>query len=96
MFSFIAAGAGFSAFISLLIPPYVTEATGDVANAGVVMAIISLDVGVEAGTPVTDDYPARGNEFNGKINWVQVDLEPDDHSHLIDSDHRAHVRLTKQ
>jgi len=42
MFSFIAAGAGFSAFISLLIPPYVTEATGDVANAGVVMAVISL------------------------------------------------------
>ena len=42
MFSFIAAGAGFSAFISLLIPPYVTEATGDAANAGVVMAVISL------------------------------------------------------
>jgi predicted MFS family arabinose efflux permease len=42
MFSFIAAGAGFSAFISLLIPPYVTEATGDVTNAGVVMAVISL------------------------------------------------------
>jgi predicted MFS family arabinose efflux permease len=42
MFSFIAAGAGFSAFISLLIPPYVTEATGDVANAGGVMAVISL------------------------------------------------------
>jgi len=42
MFSFIAAGAGWSAFISLLIPPYVTEATGDAANAGIVMAIISL------------------------------------------------------
>ena len=34
-FSFIAAGAGFSAFISLLIPPYVTEATGNAANAGI-------------------------------------------------------------
>lgn len=22
---------------------------------------------LDAGTPVTDDYPARGNEFNGKI-----------------------------
>lgn len=49
-----------------------------------------------AGTLVTDDYPARGNEFNGKINWVQVDLEPADHSHMIDTDHMAHVRLTKQ
>ena len=42
MFAFIAGGAGFSAFISLLIPPYVTESTGNAANAGIVMAIISL------------------------------------------------------
>ena len=56
----------------------------------------TLDVGTDAGTPVTDDYPARGNEFNGVIKWVQVDLEPDDHSHMIDSDHMAHVRLVKQ
>jgi arylsulfatase len=56
----------------------------------------TLDVGTDAGTPVTDDYPARGNEFNGTIKWVQIDLEPDDHSHMIDTDHMAHVRLTKQ
>jgi arylsulfatase len=56
----------------------------------------TLDVGTDAGTPVTDDYPARGNEFNGKINWVQIDLGPDDHSHMIDTDHMTHVRLVKQ
>jgi arylsulfatase A-like enzyme len=56
----------------------------------------TLDIGTDAGTPVTDDYPARGNEFNGKIKWVQIDLEPDDHSHMTDSDHMAHVRLVKQ
>ena len=42
MVSIFAIGAGFSAFVSLLIPPYVTEATGNAAEAGVVMAIISL------------------------------------------------------
>ena len=42
MFSFIAAGAGWSAFISLLIPPYITGVTGNAADAGIVMAIISL------------------------------------------------------
>jgi predicted MFS family arabinose efflux permease len=42
MMSFFAIGAGFSAFVSLLIPPFVTEATGNAADAGVVMAIISL------------------------------------------------------
>jgi hypothetical protein len=47
-------------------------------------------------TQVTDDYQARGNEFNGKISRVQIDMEPDDNSHMIDSDHLAHVRLVKQ
>jgi len=42
MFAFIAGGAGLSAFISLLIPPYVTESTGNAADAGIVMAVISL------------------------------------------------------
>ena len=42
MFSFIAAGAGWAAFISLLIPPYITGVTGNAADAGIVMAIISL------------------------------------------------------
>ncbi|MCP4360437.1 MAG: MFS transporter [Chloroflexi bacterium] len=42
MISFIGAGAGWAAFISLLIPPFVTESTGNAADAGIVMAIISL------------------------------------------------------
>ena len=42
MISFIAAGAGWAAFISLLIPPFVTKSTGNAADAGIVMAIISL------------------------------------------------------
>jgi MFS family permease len=37
-----AVGAGYSAFVALLIPPYITEVTSDAAAAGVVMAIISL------------------------------------------------------
>ena len=42
MIANIAIGAGFSAFVALLIPPYVSEATGNAAAAGIVMAIISL------------------------------------------------------
>jgi predicted MFS family arabinose efflux permease len=42
MVSNIAMGAGFSAFVTLLVPPYVTEVTGKAANAGIVMAVISL------------------------------------------------------
>jgi predicted MFS family arabinose efflux permease len=42
MISNFAMGAGFAAFVSLLIPPYVTEITGKASEAGVVMAVISL------------------------------------------------------
>jgi len=42
MISNLAFGAGFSAFISLLIPTYVTNVTGNSADAGIIMAIISL------------------------------------------------------
>jgi len=42
MVSNFAVGAGYSAFVSLLIPPFVKEVTGDASAAGVVMAIIAL------------------------------------------------------
>ena len=44
----------------------------------------------------TDENSACSREFNRVNKWVQFALEPDDHSHLIDSEHMAHVRLTKQ
>jgi MFS family permease len=42
MIANIAMGAGYSAFVALLIPPYITPTTVNAADAGVVMAIISL------------------------------------------------------
>ncbi|MGC8640291.1 MAG: hypothetical protein ACP5XB_10495, partial [Isosphaeraceae bacterium] len=33
------------------------------------------DVGVDEGTPVTDDYKERDNRFTGKINKVTVELK---------------------
>jgi predicted MFS family arabinose efflux permease len=42
MVSNLAMGAGFAAFVALLIPPYVTEVTGKASEAGIVMAVISL------------------------------------------------------
>jgi MFS family permease len=38
----VAVGAGWAAFVALLVPPYITEATGSAATAGVVMAMMSL------------------------------------------------------
>lgn len=33
------------------------------------------DVGVDEGTPVTEDYKARDNKFTGKIHKVTIELK---------------------
>src|SRR5690606_24459685 len=35
------------------------------------------------------DYGPTGNEFNGTIAWVQLDIGDDDHDHLITPEQRA-------
>jgi hypothetical protein len=35
----------------------------------------TLDVGVDLGTPVTDDYPAVDNAFAGTVHTVRIDLD---------------------
>jgi predicted MFS family arabinose efflux permease len=60
MLSMFAIGISYSAFVSLLIPPYVTETGGDASTAGIVMGIIAL--GALAGPPIgsfADRYRAH-------------------------------------
>ena len=52
----------------------------------------TCDVGKETGSPVSPDYGPTGNEFSGKVNWVQIDLEKDDHDHLISPEERFRDR----
>lgn len=55
-----ALGISYSAFVSLLIPPFVTETGGDASTAGIVMAIIAL--GALGGPPIgafADRYSAH-------------------------------------
>jgi len=35
----------------------------------------TLDVGVDLGTPVSDDYPPLDNAFTGTVHTVRIDLE---------------------
>ena len=37
----------------------------------------TTDIGYESGTTVSPDYTAHTSRFNGKINWVQIDLGKD-------------------
>ena len=59
----------------------------------------SLDVGREAGSPVTVDYPQNGgSNFSGRVNWVEFDtgIAYDDSDHLISPAERLKVAMARQ
>jgi arylsulfatase len=55
----------------------------------------TCDIGKETGSPVSPDYGERGNEFRGEVHWVQIDLEHDDHDHLITPEERFKVAMAR-
>jgi hypothetical protein len=58
----------------------------------------TTDIGYESGTSVTPDYSANKGRFNGKINWVQINLGKDaeDADHYISPEERLRVAMTIQ
>lgn len=56
----------------------------------------TTDIGRETGTTVASDYSAATSRFNGKIDWVQVDLGEDNHDHHIDDDDRLRIAMSLQ
>jgi len=57
----------------------------------------TLDIGQDSASPVTDDYPGgEANAFTGGIEWVQMDLEDDEVSHLEDPEQTYHRIMARQ
>jgi arylsulfatase len=57
----------------------------------------TLDLGGDLALPVTDDYAVgEANEFQGTVNWVRIDLEDDDHSHMIPDDQVYKAMISRQ
>jgi hypothetical protein len=56
----------------------------------------TCDIGRETGSPVSPDYGPHGTAFSGAVNWVQIDLERDDHDHLISPEERFRVAMARQ
>jgi len=56
----------------------------------------TCDVGKGTGSAVSPDYDPRDNEFSGEVNWVQIDLEEDDHDHLISPEDRFKMAMARQ
>jgi arylsulfatase len=56
----------------------------------------TCDLGKDAGAPVSSDYGAKGNQFSGQVNWVQIDLEKEDQDHLISPEERFTLAMARQ
>jgi arylsulfatase len=58
----------------------------------------TCDVGFEGESPVSEDYDAENNGFNGDVNWVQIDIDEksEDLDHLISPEERLKIAMAKQ
>ena len=56
------------------------------------------DIGSDRGTPVSDDYGTADSDFEGRIDWVQIDLGEDakDADHLITPEERFQLAMAGQ
>ena len=57
-----------------------------------------MEVGCDVGEPVSPDYGPRGNAFNGKVNWVQIDIDAaaKDVDHMIGAEERFQLMMARQ
>jgi arylsulfatase A-like enzyme len=77
---------------------------GETAGEGRVEATVPMlfsadettDLGSDTASPVSDDYTPQESTFNGTIDWVQINLGDDDHTHLITPEQRLQVAMSKQ
>jgi arylsulfatase A-like enzyme len=56
----------------------------------------TTDVGRDTATPVSSDYTRDTSVFNGKVNWVQIDLGKDDCDHFISAEERLNLAMARQ
>jgi arylsulfatase len=58
----------------------------------------TTEVGCDLGEPVSPDYGARGNEFSGKVSWVQIDIDAaaKDIDHMIGAEERFQLAMARQ
>jgi len=58
----------------------------------------TMDIGCDVGEPVSEDYGPRDNAFNGKVKWVQIDIDASaaDVDHLIGAEERFQLAMARQ
>jgi arylsulfatase len=57
-----------------------------------------LDIGLDTGSPVSEDYGPRENEFTGRVKGVEITIAEaaEDLDHLIDPEQAVHLAMARQ
>jgi arylsulfatase A-like enzyme len=98
-FAYDGGGLGKGGTVSLYVDGgKVGEGRVDITQAIIFSADETTDVGTDSGTTVSDDYQQRGNNFTGRVRWVQIDVDEaaDDADHLISPDERFRLAMARQ
>lgn len=53
-------------------------------------------VGDKVGAPISPEFSLSHNKFNGKVNWVKIDVGDDDQSHLISPEEKIRIAMSIQ
>jgi arylsulfatase len=58
----------------------------------------TTDVGSDTATAVSDDYRPQSSRFNGRIRWVEIDIDDaaENLDHLITPEERLRVAMARQ
>ncbi len=96
-FKYDGGGLGKGAVVSLLADG---QKVADGRLEHTVPMIFSADstcmVGDKIGAPISNDFSEGGNKFNGKINWVHIDLGSESFESLITPEEWVRIRMSTQ
>ncbi|TWI03548.1 arylsulfatase [Luteimonas cucumeris] len=98
-FAYDGGGLGKGGTVSLFVDgKKVGEGKVSVTAAMVFSADDGCDVGQDTGSPVSEDYGPRGNEFNGQVRGVQIAIDDaaENAQHLVDPEQAVRIAMARQ
>ena len=98
-FAYDGGGLGKGGTVSLYVDgKKVGEGTVAATAAMIFSADDGCDVGVDTGSPVSEDYGPHGNEFTGRVKGVQIAIAEaaESSDHLISPEDAVRIAMARQ
>jgi arylsulfatase len=98
-FAYAGGGLGKGGDVTLYVDGKAVGAGKVAATAAMVFsADDGCDVGVDMGSPVSQDYGPRGNEFTGVVKGVEIAIADaaEDADHLVSPDEAIRIAMARQ